>query len=145
MSILLTNTIEATDNRKTLSQHGSYSITIHNQVLTVKAYDAWNIETAISCLKEFKVQAEKLKHKSWSSIIDLTHWELGPPEMLNGMKKLNIWSEKNNQKFEAVIVKNSVQEHLLEVSHITFSNTQSNFFDNHNDALSWLSNSQENI
>ena len=99
MSILLTNTIEATDNIKTFSKHGSYSITLHNQVLTVKAYDAWNIETVISYFIEFKVQAEKLKHKSWSCIIDLTHWELGPPEMLNEMKKLNIYFYVKEIKF----------------------------------------------
>jgi len=145
MSISPTHVVEATNKRKTLPKHGSYSIAIDNQVLTVKAYDAWNMETVVSYFKKFKVQAEKLKHENWSCIVDLSHWELGPPEMLDEIKKLNIWSEENNQKFKAVIVKDAVQEHFLEGAHMVFSQTQSNFFDNHADALFWLSNSQENI
>ena len=62
--------------------------------------------------------------------------------MLNELKKLNIWSEKNNQKFEAVIVKNSVQKHFLQNSHQAFNSIETKFFDNHDDALSWLSKKQ---
>jgi len=127
---------------RTMPQHGKYSISTNNQLLTVKAYDDWNIETVISCFDAFRDQVKTLKHESWSCLVDLSQWNLGPPEMLNEIKKLNIWSEKNNQKFEAVIVKDSVQKHLLQNSHQAFNSIKSKFFDNHDDALSWLSTSQ---
>jgi len=127
---------------RTMTQHGKYSISTNNQLLTVKAYDDWNIETVISCFEVFRDQAKTLKHESWSCLVDLSEWDLGPPEMLNEIKNLNIWSEKNNQKFEAVIVKNSVQKHFLQNSHQAFNGIESKFFDNHDDALSWLSTSQ---
>lgn len=127
---------------RAMPQHGKYSISINNQLLTIKAYDEWNIETVISCFDAFRDNAKKLLNESWSCLVDLSEWELGPPEMLKEIKKLNIWSEKNNQKFEAVIVKNSVQKHLLQSSHQAFNNIESKFFDNHDDALSWLSKSQ---
>ena len=126
---------------KTMPLHGKYSISINNQVLTMKAYDEWNIETVISCCEAFRVEAKKLMPKSWSCLVDLSEWELGPPGMLSEIKKLNIWSEKNNQAFEAVIVRDSVQEHFLEKSHEAFKSVESKFFDNHDDALCWLSNS----
>jgi len=127
---------------KTMPLHGKYSISINNQVLTVKAYDEWNIETVISSCEAFRVEAKKLMHKSWSCLVDLSEWELGPPGMLDEIKGLNIWSEKNNQAFEAIIVKNSVQKHFFENSHEVFKNIKYKFFDNHDDALCWLSNSQ---
>ncbi len=130
------------NHKKNMVQHGKYSISINNQVLTMKAYDSWNIETVISCCKAFRVEAKKLMFKSWSCLVDLSEWELGPPEMLSEIKKINIWSEENNQSFEAVIVKNSVQKHFLENSHEVFKSIETKFFDNHDDALLWLSNSQ---
>ncbi len=130
------------NHTKTMPLHGKYSISINNQVLTIKAYDEWNIETVISCCEAFRVEAKKLMHKSWSCLVDLSEWELGPPRMLDEIKKLNMWSENNNQTFEAVIVKNSVQKQLLENTHEAFESIESKFFDNHDDALFWLSNSQ---
>jgi len=130
------------DLKNTMPLHGKYSISVNEQVLTVKAYDDWNIETVIACFEAFRDQAKKLMHESWSCLVDLSQWNLGPPGMLNEIKKLNVWSEKNNQKFEAVIVKDSVQKHLLQNSHQAFNSIESKFFDNHDDALSWLSKSQ---
>jgi hypothetical protein len=131
-----------TNKTKVMQKHGSYSISSNNQILTIKAYDDWNVETVISFCKTFKEEAKKLMHSSWSCIVDLSEWELGPPEMLDEIRNLNIWSEKNNQCFEAVIIKDSLQRHLLEKTHTVFENIQSQFFDNHADALCWLSTSR---
>lgn len=128
-----------------MQTHGSYTISSDNQILTMKAYDEWNIETVISCCNIFKEEAKKLMHSSWSCIVDLSEWELGPPEMLDEIKNLNIWSEKNNQRFEAVIIKNPLQQQLLENTHTVFENIQSQFFDNHDDAIGWLSSSHRQL
>jgi len=125
-----------------MKNHGSYSITAEDQIVTIKAYDDWNIETVISCCNTFKEEAKKLIHSSWSCIVDLSEWGLGPPEMLDEIKKLNIWSEENNQSYEAVIIKDSLQQQLLENTHSVFNNTQSQFFDNHDEAFHWISSSQ---
>ncbi len=129
--------------KETMPLHGSYSISSNNQILTVKAYDEWNTETVTSCCEAFKAEAKKLMHENWSCLVDLSEWELGPPGMLREINKLNVWSEENKQVFEAVVVKNSVQQHFLENSHKVFNTIESKFFDNHDDALSWLSNSQK--
>lgn len=121
-----------------MKKHGSYIINSQNQILIMKAYNSWNLETTISCCENFKVEANKIKHKEWSCLVDLSEWDLGPIEMLNEIKKLNIWSEKNNQKFEAVIVKNALQQHVLEKSQIVFTDVKTEFFDNHKKALDWL-------
>lgn len=128
-----------------IKQRLCYTISSDNQILTMKAYDEWNIETVISCCNTFKEEAEKLMHSSWSCLVDLSEWELGPPEMIDEIKNLNIWSEKNNQHFEAVIVKNSLQQQLLENTHTAFDYIQSQFFDNHDDAICWLSTSSRQL
>lgn len=137
-----THTVQEIASIKKMPKHGSYSITTHKQILTMKAYDEWNIETVISCCRSFKIKANKLKHKNWACLVDLSEWELGPPEILHEIKKLNVWSEKNNQTFEAVVIKNALQRQLLEITHMAFNNIQAKFFDNHHDALSWLATSQ---
>ena len=57
---------------RTMPQHGKYSISTNNQLLTVKAYNDWNIETVISCFKKFKVKVKKLMNESWSCLVDLS-------------------------------------------------------------------------
>lgn len=126
----------------TLKQHGSYEISSNNQVLTMKAYNEWNIETTLSCCKAFKAEVHKISHKGWSCLVDLSDWDMGPIEMIKEIHALNIWSEKNNQKFEAVIVKNSLQKHILEKSQTVFTAVRSDFFGNESNALRWLSRAQ---
>ncbi len=125
-----------------MNNHGSYSITTDSQIATIKAYDAWNIETVLSFCEAYKAEVKNIIHRSWSCIVDLSEWELGPPGLLNEIKKLNIWSEENNQSYEAVIIKDSLQQQLLESTQSVFNNTQSQFFDNYDEAFHWISRSQ---
>ncbi len=131
--------VKNTEIIKTMPKHGSYVISSTKQLLTIKAYNDWNIETVISYCQSFKKEAMKIKNQPWSCLIDLSEWSLGPPEMLFELQKLHLWSEANNQLLEAVITKDSLQKQFFLKSHQAFKNTQSRFFDNKEDALFWLS------
>ncbi|WP_286262647.1 hypothetical protein [Thalassotalea atypica] len=121
-----------------MDEHGGYSLSSENQVVTLRATGAWNIETVNSCCKAFKATVEQIKNQSWSCIIELSDWELGPPEMWTEIIALNIWSEVNNKKFEAVVITNNVQRYFFEQLHKTFINAQAKFFNNEIDAITWL-------
>ncbi len=124
---------------KSMPKHGSYVVSSTKQLLTIKAYNDWNMETVFSYCQSFKEQASTLTHDNWSSLIDLSDWGLGPPEMLNELQKLNLWSEAHKQNYVAIITKCSLQQQFLIKSHQVFKETQAKFFDNEADALSWLS------
>lgn len=79
----------------------------------------------------------------WSCLVELSEWGLGLPEIWHLIKKSNALSEQNNHFFEAVVVKTLFKKHILINSHAAFKNVPSEFFDNHDEALSWLSNIQK--
>jgi hypothetical protein len=122
-----------------MGEHGHYILSSENQILTLKASGAWNIETVKSCCEAFKDAVEQLKEQSWSCLFELTDWELGPPEMWNEIIALNHWSEVNNKKLEAVVITNNIQKFFFEKSHKNYVKTQPKIFDSEVAARLWLS------
>ncbi len=134
------NSIETNSNIfKTMPNHGSYVINTIDQLLTIKAYNDWNMETVFSYCQSFKKEAMKIKSQHWSCLVDLSEWSLGPPEMIYELQKLKRWSTENNQMIEAIVINSSLQKQFLLKSCQAGINSQSRFFDNKAEALYWLS------
>jgi hypothetical protein len=128
-----------TDVTKTMPNHGSYVINTKNQLLTIEAYNDWNMETVVSYCQSFKKEAMKIKSQHWSSLVDLSEWSLGPPEMILELQKLKRWSGENNQIIEAIVINSALQKQFLLRSCQAGNNSQSRFFDNKAEAIHWLS------
>ena len=121
-----------------MQEHGSFTIEVVDQTLIVKCFDAWNFETVIRLCREYKEYVEKINDKPWACLVDLSKWELSTPDMCDEISKLNQWGNINNQKYEVVICSMSLQQMLMEDSHTVFTNVETNFCDNIEQAYDWL-------
>ncbi|MEI6895948.1 MAG: STAS/SEC14 domain-containing protein [Psychromonas sp.] len=121
-----------------MQEHGFFKIEIIKQTLSVEYFDAWNIETALRYCAEFKYLAEKINNNPWACLLDLSQWELGILEMMDEVRKLNEWTNINNQKYEAVVCRLSLQKWLMASTHRALTNVEIRFFDNRKEAQDWL-------
>lgn len=122
-------------------EHGSFEFEVNGQVLIMRPEGAWNFETAVRCCREYKELANTINDSPWACLVNLLSWELGTPDIWPEIDEVNAWADKNNEKFEAVICSNSLQNTLLEQTYDKFTNVQTAFFDTEEEALKWL-NSQ---
>lgn len=121
-----------------MQEHGSFKLQIVDQTLVVQCFGSWNLETVLRMCKEYKVLAEQISDKPWACLVDLSQWELSTPEMWDEIDKLNEWGNENNQRYEAVICKLSIQKSLMEDSHTVLTNVETNFCQNIEHAYEWL-------
>jgi len=122
-----------------MQEHGSFEVKLVGQVLVIKAYDTWNVETVLRLCDECKSLTSQIIDEPWAAIIDLSCWELGTPEIWEPISKLDAWINENNYKYEAVIINSILQKILLERSHEVLSNAETRFCKDINEAFSWLS------
>ncbi|MGB1263277.1 MAG: hypothetical protein ACPG52_10230 [Cognaticolwellia sp.] len=121
-----------------MESHGSYELTHKDQTVIVKAIGAWNYETALIFVKEYKQLVRQLSDKPWACLVDLTQWELFAPDVARCINKVNIWANVNNQKYEVVVCGLSIQQPVLEKTHQVFTNVETMFCDNLAQAYHWL-------
>ena len=121
-----------------MQEHGSFELSLCGQILIIKAYDSWNVETATRFAVEYKKLALQICDRPWVELVDLSQWFLGTPEIWSQVDSVNEWSNQNNKQYEAVIYCLSLQEALLKRSEISLSNVESAFFKNEKDARAWL-------
>lgn len=121
-----------------VQEHGSFQVEIIDQTLIIKCFDSWNLETVLRFCKEYKELVEQINDKPWACLVDLSQWELATPDMWDEIRKLNEWSNNNNQKYEAVICSLSLQKAMVAKSHTAFTNVETSFFENREQAYEWL-------
>ena len=63
-----------------MKKHGSYSIEREQNILTIRIYDAWNVETSNELWKKIIVIGERFNGKPWAILCDLRKWGLSTPE-----------------------------------------------------------------
>jgi hypothetical protein len=71
-------------------------------------------------------------------LVDVTAWELGPPEILVSVEKLNIWCNTHNQTYEAVVATKRIHQLLVKRSQEPLTNVTAKQFNNVESALNWL-------
>jgi len=86
-----------------MKEHGTFELELKGQLIIVRAFDAWNIETSQSLCNNYLKLVDKIKDKPWGCFVDLTKWEHGTPDMWEPIDETNAWAKKHNQKFEAVV------------------------------------------
>lgn len=118
--------------------HGSYKIEVRNQIIIVRFYDDWNRETSELMCQEFIKIAQKISDKPWACIVDLQEWGLGEPSIMEPIIKTNQWCAQNNQKLEAVVCSQQIQEYLLRELHKALPGVESDFFATESSAIAWL-------
>jgi len=121
-----------------MKEHGYFEMKIVAQTLIVTCFDCWNIETAIRLCEEYKNLSKKIYNTPWACLVDLSHWELCTPEASDEIIKLNEWADKHNQKYEVIVCNTALQQALLKNIHQGFTNVETHFCENIDQAYQWL-------
>ncbi len=124
-----------------MQEHGSFSIERAGKILILRAFGAWNYQTAKRFCDEFKSSADLIKDKPWACLVDLLQWELTTPDAKELFEQKNIWSCQNNQRHEAVVCQRSLQRQVVARSHASLTNVDINFFGATTEAYTWLKGS----
>lgn len=122
-----------------MQKHGSFKIERYQQIIIVRFYNAWNQQTSVQMCREFLQEAKLIADKPWACLIDLREWGLGGPEVWQPIIETNHWCADNNQRFEAVVCHQKIQEFILKDLQQHLPDTESNFFTSETEALLWLS------
>ncbi len=125
-----------------MQEHGTFDITLVGQIITVRFYDAWNLETALRCCQEYKTLVKQICHAPWACVVDLRKWELGTPDIWQPIDEVNAWGNLHNQKFETVIANARLQQTLFEKSHQVLTNVETFFCENSDEALVWIASKE---
>ena len=123
-----------------MQEHGSFEMHVHEQIISIKVFGAWNFETTARWCAEYRNHIESVKNAPWSRILDLTLWELTTPDVWELVDEVNTWANINNQKFEVVICPFAIQQKLLEKAHQVLTNVEIKYCENLQEAHKWLDN-----
>ncbi|RHW74722.1 hypothetical protein [Colwellia sp. RSH04] len=76
--------------------HGSFDITIENNILISRFYGPWNYEQTKTYQLEVMEQAKSMSPNYWARIVDLSQWEGGGEEVVTPLVQLQQWALENN-------------------------------------------------
>lgn len=122
-----------------MEKHGSYELKVNNNIVTLKAYDAWNYETITAWGKDFKNIVMHMNNKPWACLVDLTEWELGTPDGRSYLYDLHLWLNSQNLKCLAIVCALSIQKEVLEEIYRILTNVDREYFESIDEAVDWLS------
>lgn len=124
-----------------MREHGYFEMERHEQVILIKVFGTWNLETTMRWCIEYKRHIESIKHSPWARILDLTFWELTTPDVWAYVDEVNSWANNHNQKFEIVICPLSLQKMQLKRAHQLLSNVEIKYCQNLQEARNLLASS----
>lgn len=122
----------------TATLHGKYKIYWQDHLLVVECHGAWSKETAVAFCEAIKHEVTGLQGKAWGCLVDVRHWQLGVPEIWQPIAEQDQWLDSHGHQFEAVVCNLKIQEELIRKSHRNQPHVQSAFFENIDEAKTWL-------
>lgn len=106
-------------------------------MIIIKAYDAWNYETALSFCGDFRESAITTYDKPWAVLANLVNWELSTPDTWEIIKETTQWAIAYNKTHEAMVYGNSLQKDMLDKIQVNLR-VKSHFYVNENQANEYL-------
>lgn len=122
-----------------MQEHGTFKMSVANQVITLLVFGSWNIETTSRWCIEYKNHIDSIKAAPWARIMDLTHWELTTPDVWEAVDKVNSLANISNQQYDVVICSWSMQKQIVDRAHEMLTNVEIKFCNDLQEAQKWLS------
>lgn len=121
-------------------QHGTFSISVSNNLLIATVEDSWNEETALAYSEAFKSASKAISHAPWGHIVFLDNWNLGASEITPIIQELVFWSAENNLVRAAQIYSPSmVKKYFIDTMIVNeLGAFSSKAFTKKEDGLAWL-------
>lgn len=120
-----------------MREHGSFTLELDKHILILRAFGAWNYETAHRCIKEIKMLINNVDN-TWLCLIDLSRWELGTPEVWEEFNKLYHWRNNGNNNIEIIISSCALQRYLMKKSKADHISIKTMFFQHTDEAMRCL-------
>jgi len=119
-------------------EHGKSYISVDNEIITVKAVGAFNIEGIIKTINELKVVIESFHEKEFKLLFDYCQIEGGTPEVFEKINECNIWLNSQNMIAKAVVINSTMHLTILESRTPARKVHNTKNFDDRKTAINWL-------
>ena len=119
-------------------EHGKNSISVDDNIITVKSVGVYNIEGIVKAIEELKVVIESFSHKEFKLLFDYTETEGGTPEVFEQINECNIWLNSQNMVAKALVINSAMHLSILESRTPARKLQKTKNFDNKASAISWL-------
>ena len=121
--------------------HGEFLIDVSGTILRASLVGCWNIQTAQTFAKAFKVEAQPLIGKPWGHLVLLDNWDLGVPEIQPIIEELVAWCIDQGLMRAAHVYSPSMLKkyHLNQLVLEEMGAFHRNSFSDQNSAIAWLS------
>lgn len=119
------------------SVHGEFTFLFVEEILVVKVVGSWNRECAIRFDRAFRTVASDLDSQPWGNVLDMSQWKLATPDIWIEIKETALWLAEHNHRFEAVVINNMLEQHLMVERFKLTPKLRTAFFNNETQAIDW--------
>ncbi len=123
-----------------MQAHGSFNLTVNNQVLIANISGAWNEEESWLYFEKVKEVAQTIIHKPWALLLLMNGWELGTPETERATKEMVKWVSTHGLNKVAEVYEPSplLQLHIERIVKEGPDEIERRHFINEKEAIAWL-------
>ena len=119
--------------------HGGHKFSVHNQIITIKAYDAWNLEHTQDYFEAFKTLVNELNLEKWGVLVDFRFFKGSTPEVIQFFNsKIIPWSIENGQVARAHLTKDPINKYFVEQSAKENTSLPIAIFETQEEAFKWF-------
>jgi hypothetical protein len=124
--------------------HGSWQISINNNVAIQVFYGSWNEEAVINYVKDFRQTVAPLIGSDWAILSVFEDWELGVPEIEHHVEEHCRWFIEHGCRKDCHVYSPSYAKQMQLDKMVPFVDEQyeRRVFANFNDARQWLQKCQ---
>jgi hypothetical protein len=122
-------------------EHGNAFQRIIDRVIYIKVMGGFNREgaEANSAKIQQKVNAHFNDDRPWANYHDLTHFELGTPDLKEVADKHYVWSIESGMTHEAILAPNMMAREMMQMMLEPYTkDIHFAYFDSMKDGLDWL-------
>ncbi len=124
--------------------HGSWSLSVNNNILLQTFSGAWNKEAAIAYIKDFRETTQPLIHSPWAILSVFEDWELCTPDLNPLIIEHCQWfiehgCSKDCHVYSPDGLKQLVLDQIIPYEEPGY---ERRVFSNMDDAISWLATQQ---
>ena len=120
--------------------HGSFDLTVDNQVLIARISGAWNEEESWLYFERVKEIIQPIMAQPWALLLLMNGWELGTPETERVTKEMVKWVSTHGLYKVAEVYKPNmlIQLHIERIVEEGPDEIERRHFINDKEAIAWL-------
>lgn len=118
--------------------HGKSFITTDEDIITIKAVGAFNLEGINKVISELKLVIESFNGRGFKLLFDYAETEGGTPDVYEKINDCNIWLNSQNMIAKALIITSSTNLAILESRTPARKSQNSQHFKERESAIAWL-------